>query len=278
MNVAEALAQAQARLSGVSDTAMLDSQVLLAHLLQKRRPWILAHPEGDFSPHLEQELASTLSRLENGLPLPYLLGHWEFFGLDFSLTPDVLIPRPETEMLVETALAWLKDHPASTLATDIGTGCGCIAISLAVKAPNLHLLATDISLPALKLACQNARKHAVAQRIDFIQGDLLPPVHRQINLVCANLPYIPSDVLPTLKTYSQEPISALDGGAGGLEIIRRLLALLSGRLSRGGLALLEIGSDQGKIGLSLAQAAFPAAQIQVLPDLAGLDRLLVIQT
>jgi release factor glutamine methyltransferase len=128
----------------------------------------------------------------------------------------------------------------------------------------------------LKIASQNAHAHGVADRIDFVQADLLPSVATPFDLVCANLPYIPANVLPELKTYQQEPMHALDGGMDGLECIHRLLRQLPGRLSTGGLALLEIGADQGDTGLSLARQAFPKAKIRVLPDLAGLDRLLVI--
>ena len=165
-----------------------------------------------------------LARLESGQPLPYVLGAWEFYGLTFELTPDVLIPRPETELLVEQALEWLADRPAPLLAADVGTGSGCIAISLAVHAPQLRLLASDLSWPALQVARSNLARHRVEGQISLLQCDLLPPLSLPFDLLVANLPYIPSPVLPGLKLSLSEPPLALDGGLDGLDFIRRSAA------------------------------------------------------
>src|SRR5512143_2162838 len=147
-----------ARLSTVSESPQLDAQVLLAYVLDKPRTWVLAHPDSAPEPEAALKLEPMLRRLEQGEPLPYVLGHQEFFGLDFELTPDVLIPRPETELLVEKALAWLEAAPERRTVADVGTGSGCIAVSLATRLPDLHVLATDISMAALRVARRNAQK------------------------------------------------------------------------------------------------------------------------
>jgi release factor glutamine methyltransferase len=254
-----------------------EAQVLLAHALRRPRAWVLAHPEAELSKEQQAWLQQALIQRQAGVPLPYILGHWEFFGLDFALTPDVLIPRPETELLVETALAWLKAHPQVHSAVEVGTGSGCIAVALAVHVPALHLTATDCSPAALSVAQHNAQTHQVRERILFRQADLLAGLPGPIPLLLANLPYIPTATLHTLPVYGREPTLALDGGAQGLDLIARLLEQAGTRLAVGGLALLEIEAGQGQAVRRLAQGAFPAARIQVLADLAGQDRLLVIQ-
>jgi len=280
------------RLRKVSDTPELDAQVLLAHILERPRSWLLAHPEADLSPARQAALTEALSRLEAGVPLPYVLGHWEFFGLDFIVTPDVLIPRPETELLVEQALAWLRKHPCKHRGADVGTGSGCIAVALAVHVPDLHLLATDISPAALDVARQNAHHHGVADRIKFVPCDLLPLENEtglfqyhpssivrrpSFDLLCANLPYIPTPTLQSLPIHGREPTLALDGGADGLDVIRRLLAILPNVMAPGGMCLLEIEALQGPAVLSLAKAAFPGAKITLHQDLTGKDRLVRIE-
>ncbi len=159
------LADARPRLLPVSEEPALEAQVLLAHVLGKPRAWVMAHPEAALTIEQDSELCRLLERRLNGEPLPYLLGHWEFFGLRFKVTPDVLIPRPETELLVEKGLAWLKEHPWRRLAVDVGTGSGCIAISLAHRVMDLHVIAVDISRPALKVAQENIIDHHVQERV-----------------------------------------------------------------------------------------------------------------
>lgn len=261
----------------VSETPRLDAQVLAAQILDRSRAWVLAHPEAVLSPEQAARFQAALARLAAGEPLPYVLGRWEFFGLEFAVTPAVLIPRPETELLVERALAWLERNPGRRLAADVGTGSACIAVSLAVHCPGLRLLATDVSAPALAVARQNAARHAVLERIEFIQADLLPPLGSPLDLICANLPYIPEDTLPGLRVSRTEPALALRGGQDGLDLIRRLLALAPGCLAPGGLALLEIEASQGPRALALARGHFPTASLQLIQDLAGRDRLLEIQ-
>lgn len=277
--VAAALLSTRQRLSSISETAALDAQVLLAYVLEKPRTWLLAHPEARLSADQAQALESAARRLQSGEPLPYLLGRWEFYGLEFEVSQAALIPRPETELLVETALNWLRAHPAARWAADVGAGSGCIGVTLAHHIPDLHVLATDVSPAALQLARRNAARHAVLDRLLLVQMDLLSaraPNTAPLDLLCANLPYVPSSVLEHLPVGRWEPHLALDGGPDGLALIRRLLAQAPARLAPGGLALLEIESGQGSAAAQLARQAFPHARIELQTDLAGRDRLLVI--
>lgn len=270
------LSRTSARLAPLSDTAQLDTQVLLAQILGRSRTWILAHPETELDDRQLGDVERAVQRLEQGEPLPYVLGHWEFYGLEFEITPDTLIPRPETELLVETALAWLRANPEAGLVADVGTGSGCIAVSLAHHLPNLLLIASDISLPTIKVARRNARRHA-AGRVQLIQSDLLPPLAQPLDLICANLPYIPTDTLRGLRVYRREPSKALDGGLDGLALIHRLIAQAKENLSPSGALLLEIEAGQGTPAQAFARQAFPNASVQIEQDLAGHDRLLIVR-
>src|SRR6266498_919361 len=161
------------RLTPTSDTPALDASVLIASIINKPRTWVMAHPELVLTPGQQKQMDDSLARLERGESFPYVLGHWEFFGLDFEVTPAVLIPRPETELLVEKAIAWLQRSPARRTIADIGTGSGAIAVAIAVNVPGVNILATDISSKALRIAKQNATKHGVTKGIEFSECDLL---------------------------------------------------------------------------------------------------------
>lgn len=271
------LVQIRSRLERQSETAALDAQVLLAHLLGKPKAWVIAHPEMSLTPTQSSDLEKALARLEQGEPLPYVLGHWEFYGLDFWVSPAVLIPRPETELLVERAIAWLRQQPQRRLAVDVGTGTGCIAVSLAAHLPGLHLLACDISPEALGVAQKNIHRHGLQDRVICVQTDLLPPASQPFDLICANLPYIPRPTLPSLRVARWEPNLALDGGPDGLALVRRLLHRAPAALASGGLALLEIEATQGAAALELARLAFAQASVTLIHDLSGRDRLICIQ-
>jgi len=271
------------RLAPISDTPALDASVLISHILNKPRTWVLAHPETVPTQHQLEALEQVVSRFENGEPLPYILGHWEFFGMDFEVTPDVLIPRPETELLVEKAIAWLQTRNQSNTVrvADVGTGSGAIAVSIAVHVPHVKILATDVSQKALQVAKQNAEKYGVKENIEFVECDLLPEklssYHESlIDLICANLPYIPTKELKKLPVYNREPTLALDGGADGLDQLRKLMKIAPKWLAPNGLMLLEIESTRSLTTLSLAREAFPDASISLEKDLAGKDRLVKI--
>jgi release factor glutamine methyltransferase len=279
------------RLAVISDTPVLDASVLVAHILDKPRTWVTAHPELTITPAQQEQLDDSLARLECGESFPYVLGHWEFFGLDFDVTPDVLIPRPETELLVEKAIAWLQKSPRRRAVADVGTGSGAIAIAIAANIPDVHVLATDISHEALKVAHKNAIKLHVASRIDFAQCDLLPSQSQtpafapgasvanrksSIDLICANLPYIPTETLHNLPIFGREPTLALDGGTDGLDPIRRLLRIGPEWLAPNGMMLLEVEATRGIQALNLACDLFSEATIHLHQDLTGRDRLLEI--
>ena len=272
------------RLASVSDTPDLDASVLIAHIINKPRTWVMAHPELTLTTEQQNQLNESLMRLENGEPFPYVLGHWEFFGLDFEITPDVLIPRPETELLVEKAIVWLQESPVRRTVADIGTGSGAIAVALAANVPDADILATDISSDALQVAKRNSIKHGVSERIEFIECDLLPTDpssfilhHSSLDLLCANLPYIPTHTLSQLPIFGREPTVALDGGADGLELILRLLNIAPEWLAPNALILLEIEATLGIQAFNLAYDLFNQAEIHLHQDLTGRDRLLEIR-
>lgn len=277
------LSDITARLTSLSDTPALDASVLLAHVIQKPRTWVLAHPELSLTSDEQNHLSDSLQRLETGEPFPYVLGHWEFFGMEFDVTPDVLIPRPETELLVEKAIAWLQESSVRRTVADIGTGSGAIAISIAINVPDTNVLATDVSTKALEVAVRNARKFDVDQRIEFVECDLLPAkpelfsTEQHLDLICANLPYIPTRTLHSLPVYGREPTLALDGGEDGLALIRRLLQKASEWLAPNAMILLEIEATRGLAALNLAYDSFSEAEIHLHQDLTGNDRLLEIR-
>lgn len=275
-NIASALLWASFVLPVHTDRPHVEAELLLAYLLDQPRAYLWAHPEAALTPQQATDYATCVQRRAAGEPLPYITGQIEFFGLMFTVTPDVLIPRPETETLVEAALAWLTAH-SDAVAVDVGTGTGCIAVALAVHAPSLRLYATDISPAALRVARANAERHDVAERITFLEGDLLMPLPEPVNLIVSNPPYVADnewDALPL--SVRQEPRLALLSGADGLDAIRRLLAQAQPRIVPGGLILVEIGERQGVATQALARAAFPRADVSILSDLAGKDRVLEI--
>ena len=274
------LAEITYRLAPVSDTPALDASVLLAHVLHKPRTWVMAHPELTLTEQQQEQLADSLTRLERGEPLPYVLGAWEFFGLEFDVNPHVLIPRPETELLVEKAIAWLQVNPSRRRIADIGTGSGAIAISIAANVPGSIVLATDISEHALQVAKRNAEKHRVSEQIEFTQCDILPRersiVHRpsSLDLLCANLPYIPTETLQHLPIFEREPTLALDGGADGLDLYKKLFLLAPEWLAPHAKMLVEIECTRGAQTLEVANVSLPNAVMELHRDLAGRDRLL----
>ncbi|HWQ83748.1 MAG TPA: peptide chain release factor N(5)-glutamine methyltransferase [Anaerolineales bacterium] len=259
-----------------TDTPGLDAQVLLAHILGVDRSRVLSHPEAELDHSQEQALEAAAARLESGEPLPYVLGEWEFYGMSFHLTPQVLIPRPETELLVELAVDWLAGHPDRRSTADIGTGSGCIAVALAVQVTDLKVMAAELSAPALQVAGENILHYRLQDRVGLVQSDLMDALEGPFDLICANLPYIPTETLHSLAVYQHEPTLALDGGKRGLDLIARLLKQAPRRLAPGGLVLLEIEAPQGVVVSDLARQAFPGGVIEVVPDLAGHDRVVSI--
>ena len=282
LTVGHAVAQATTRLDAAGiDTARLDAQVLLCHALGVDRAWLLAHPEVTLSPAQATAFADLVAARASRQPVAYLTGHREFYGLDFCVTRAVLVPRPETEHLVERAVAvvraWRARHHRWPRIVEVGVGSGAIVVSLAHSLPDLMVTGVDVSPDALAVTAANARRHHVADRVRLVEGDLLSPLTGTADLVLANLPYIPSAELDGLAPEVRaEPRLALDGGPDGLDVFRRLFAQVPSRVAPGGVLLLEMGAGQGAALLALATCLDPA-RVTVTPDLAGHDRLLEIE-
>jgi release factor glutamine methyltransferase len=278
--LAQSLEQASRILAAAGcEAPRLDSEVLLAHVLGQDRAWLYAHPEYVLSPTQSAAYQSLVSRRAQREPVAYLTHQREFYARDFFVTCDVLIPRPETEGLVERAIQWVKTSSVPGTILDIGTGSGAIAVSLAVNLPGVEIVATDTSSAALAVARHNAAHHGVASRVTPLQGDLLAPLRGPLGLVVANPPYLSraelAEAPPEVARW--EPRAALDGGPDGLDVIRRLLGMASGRLGPGAALLVEIGAGQGSDVLGLAHGCFPGATVEIARDYADRDRMLFVR-
>ena len=264
--------------SGIADPR-LEAEVLVMHLLRMPRQDLFARQESSVTAQQQRDLDAMLQRRLTREPLAYVVGRREFYGLDLLVDSSVLIPRPETETLVEQALSiapMMTGAPGLVIA-DVGTGCGAIAVSLAKGLPSDRVYALDISEQALEVAACNARAHDVADRVVLGQGDLLEPLPETAHIIVANLPYIPSRRMPTLQPEVQrEPRLALDGGPDGLDCIRALLAQAPGKLNDGGAILLELDPEQVPATEQLARKHFPRAMTNVTKDLGGLDRVFLV--
>ncbi len=277
MNLSEALRRTRSALDSVTDEAPLEAQLLVEKAAGVSRSELLTHPERELTAEQSAALAKLTAGRSQGTPLPYILGEWGFYGHMFRVNPAVLIPRPETEMLVEEAAAWLKRHPEIRMGYDIGTGSGCIAVSLLLDRPDLRMTAVDRSREALKTAVTNARNLGCGERFFPVLGDLASALRGGSALICANLPYIPSETCEDLEAARFEPLSALDGGSDGFELYRRLFADLAPKLKNGSLMLCEIEYRQEQLAADTAAAYFPNADVRVMRDLAGQPRLLRIE-
>ena len=255
----------------------LESILLLTQALKINRVQLYLDFDNQLSPEQSQHFWELVQRRVRGEPSAYILGHREFHGLDFYVDSNVLIPRPETELLVERVLEITQHRPLSTIA-DIGTGSGAIAISLALKLPQVKIYATDISAAALKVASANCRKHGVSDRICLLEGDMLDPLPEPVDLIVANLPYVSKSDLVKVNTLGFEPSLALDGGPDGLDKIRRLCAGVKEKLRPGGCLLLEIGQSQREAVTALLRPLFPSARIEAFTDLAGIGRVVSVTT
>lgn len=254
----------------------------MAHALRCPRLEVISHPERLLTPSQEAAFQAMLTKRASRCPLSYIIGEKEFFGLSFVVSSDVLIPRPETEILVEECLRRVGD---GAVIADIGTGSGAIAVALAVNLPGANVYATDTSEQALKVAKVNAEKHGVADRVCTVRGDLLEalsvgvvghavPEQRQerLDAIVSNPPYIPSGVIESLEPeVRQEPIQALDGGPDGLEVYRRLVPQA---LGLAGLIAVEIGVEQASPVTQIARDA-GWAEVEIIRDLAGIERVVI---
>ncbi len=259
----------------------LDVEVMLSEAGGVDRCWLYAHPEGELSEAQRDRFQAMLERRTRREPLAYILGRREFYGLDFSVTPDVMIPRPETEGLVDQALDWLRDRPRTLPGprlADIGAGSGAIAVAAATVQLREGLegrwIATDVSAAALNVARANARLHGVTDRIEFRLGPFLLPIRERLDALCANPPYVPESDRRTLEpeVIDWEPEGALFSGDDGLTHLRTLILEAPERLRPGGLLLLEIGFGQAQAVEGLIGASGQFEAIATLKDLAGHPR------
>ena len=270
MTPEQVLSRAREILAGNNiEDAALECELLLRHTLRISRVQLYSDLDHEISPEQEETFQHLIERRLNGDPKAYITGHREFYGLDFYVDPSVLIPRPESELLVEKALELAQNHTAPTIA-EIGTGCGAIAVSLALNLPQAKVYATDISSPALKVALSNCQKHGVANRIRLLQGDMLDPLPEPVDIIVTNLPYVKES---EINAEGFEPSLALNGGSDGLEKIRRLCLQLSNKLYPTGCLLLEIGQGQSRAVANFLHSLFPSAKIETTPDLSGIERV-----
>jgi release factor glutamine methyltransferase len=267
--------EARLRTGPHPERARLDAETLLLHLIGKNRAWLLTHLEDEFGGCKSISYAQQIERRLAGEPIQYITGECEFYGLLFSVNRDVLIPRPETEHLVEKVLA-LAPMFAGPRIVDVGTGSGAIAIAIAHEFSQAMVTAIDTSPQALEVAKANAKRIAPDHQIRFLQGDLLGPVtDEKFNIVASNPPYVPENDRNTLavEVRDYEPSLALFAGAEGLELYRRLIPQAREVLSAGGYLVLEIGFDQrAAVSVLMREAGF--VQIESAPDLQGIDRVL----
>ena len=273
MTIKQALSQACRILAANStENASLESELLLRHALKVSRVQLYLDLSRELSPEQEETFGHLIRRRLNGEPSAYITGHREFYGLDFYVDPGVLIPRPESELLVEKALQLAQSHHIATIA-DIGTGCGAIAISLALNLPEVKIYATDISASALEVALINCQKHGVVDRICLLHGDMLDPIPEPFDLIIANLPYVKESEVSQKRLANFEPQLALNGGSDGLEKVRQLCQQAGSKLRPQGCLLLEIGQGQGKTVTTFLHGLFPEVAVEVAPDLSGIERV-----
>jgi release factor glutamine methyltransferase len=263
------------------DDAEAEAGILLRHALGQDRVFMYLHLPDELPPDQEAAFFELLRRRIEHRPTAYLTGTREFYGIEFYVAPGVLIPRPETELVVEESLRLLRARAAggrTPVFVDAGTGSGAIVIAVARNWPNARYIGTDISAAALQVAALNAKRPRLAGRIELLQGDLLEPVPGDVDVIAANLPYIPTEVWHTLspEIRDHEPRLALDGGEDGLATIRRLIWSAPSHLTSDGALVLEVGDGQAPAVLDLLAERFPACRRYTRQDLAGIDRIVAV--
>ncbi len=282
MTLSEVINRAAADLSarGISN-ARLDAELLLRHVLGKDRAWVLAHIQDDLDPEQHTAFDRLVSRRKKREPLQYIIGTQEFWGLDFIVTPDVLIPRPETELIIESSLK-VASGMESPLIIDLCTGSGCIAVSLAKELPASRILATDKSEKALDVARKNARMNQVSDRIRFLLGDLFEPldeldIRGKVDIMASNPPYVPEGLLHILQpeVRDHEPEMALIAGLEGTEIHQRIINAAPGYLGNHGSLIMEMGIGQAEMVRQMVIASGTFHAPVILKDLAGIERVIV---
>ena len=273
-------AEAKLRTSPHPDRARLDAETLMLHVLRQNRAWLIAHIDDEAEPSIEPEYTGLVAERLSGKPIQYITGNSEFFGLPFSVGPGVLIPRPETEHLVEEVIHLVKQSSLSEPhILDIGTGSGIIAVAIAHALPHARITAVDLSAQALLIARENANRNHVTDRIQFLEGDLLTPVAGvQFHIIASNPPYVPASDHDSLavEVREHEPHTALFAGDDGLDIYRRLIPEAREHLQPEGWLLLEIGhGQQDAIDKILQDHGY--SKVRFIQDYQGIPRVAVAQ-
>ncbi len=282
LTIAEEITRAAQKLSAAGiQTARLDAELLLRHVLGKDRSWIITRGNDALDNEHLALFEEAVRRREKREPLQYITGRQEFWGLDFIVTPDVLIPRPETELVVEAALRTAGEH-ASPAIVDLCTGSGCIAVSLAKELPASRVFAGDRSEKALETSRRNAQRHGVSGRIRFLEGDLFGPldeldIRGKVDVITANPPYVKSGDLPLLQPEVRdfEPAMALIAGPEGTEIAARIISAAPEFLRKGCPLIMEMGLGQAEALAGMVRKTGAYAPPGILKDLAGIERVIV---
>ena len=258
-----------------SPDARLEAEILLRHVLKIDRATMFSNLENILDSKQENDIAELVQRRLANEPLSYITGTREFYSLDFQITSAVLIPRQETETLVDEVIKIAKENPLKIV--DVGTGSGAIAIALAVNLPLAKIIATDISVDALHVAESNTKMNEVFSRINLKQGNLLDVLDEKVDVIVSNPPYIPSNQIEHLQPeVKKEPHIALDGGSDGLEYIRKLIGNCSEKLNNNGHIFIEIDPSQSEEVLKIADTHFPDARTAIIKDLSQNNRVLSI--
>lgn len=293
-DVRAALKEGMAQLRAAKvPSATLAAELLLMHALGRDRTWLYTHPEAELDASAAREYFALIARRAAGEPTQYLTGKQDFWGLEFEVTPAVLIPRPETEHVIEVALERLgargikinmrTGEPSPLLRiADVGTGSGCLAVALAHELPHAEIFATDISAAALEVARRNAARHSVSGRVHFFEGDLLGPVSASsgsFDLIVSNPPYVAQDEAKTLarEVREHEPHAALFGGPSGIEMYERLIEQAGESLRSGGVLVLELGYDSAQHVRAILVKRGNWVNVSVTNDLAGIPRVLAAE-
>ncbi len=276
ISIADWRYQSRIKLAEVSETAEIEINAVLCKVLSRNLPWCLANSNFFLEPNLIEELNKKIKSLMDGVPLAYVLGEIEFFGLNFFIDENVLIPRPETELMVETAIEWIDNHENAEKLVDVGCGSGAIIISLLKKFPDKKGWAVEISRAALNVSKKNMKIHEI-NNLDFIQMDCLKGMHTKFDVITANLPYIPGDILKEMQVSKYEPEIALNGGKEGLEVINKLIDQIPTHLNSPGLTLLEIQYDQAEKIVHKLQDSLPEAVVSIIKDYSNHDRIVKVE-
>ena len=285
MTIFEAINKAATTLStaGIAN-ARPDAEVLLSHIIRKDRVWLITHRDDVLDDKNRRDFDGAIQRRSKREPLQYIIGNQEFWGLEFKVTPDVLIPRPETELIVESVIAIIQDRNKPVRIIDLCTGSGCIAVSLAKELAFAHVIATDASDKALAVARENTRDHGVADRIRYLEGDLFEPlkeldIRGQIDIIVSNPPYVRESDLPALQSEVKdyEPLMALIAGPEGTEMAQRIIKHATAYLKKNGALIMEMGLGQAGTLTRMVEATGAYGKPEVLKDLAGIERVIVAE-